>query len=45
MDPKPLCIMFDIIDGFIRVHGGEFRQLVLFDYGLFDKFVIRLNIF
>ena len=30
-------IRFDKIDGFIRVHGGEFRCLVLFDYGLFDK--------
>ena len=32
---------FDRIDGFIRVRGGEFRYLVLFDYG-FD-YVIRLN--
>ena len=41
---KPLRIRFDKIDGFIRVCGGEFRYLVLFDYGLFDKFVMRLNI-
>ena len=32
-----MCIRFDKIDGFIRVRGGEFRYLVLFGYGLFDK--------
>ena len=32
--PKPLQIRFDKIDGFIRVCGDEFRQLVLFDYEL-----------
>ena len=31
--PKPLRIRFDKIDGFIRVRVGEFRHLVLFDYG------------
>ena len=30
-------IRFDEVDGFIRVRGGEFKHLVLFDYGLFDK--------
>ena len=35
--PKPLRIRFDKIDGFIRVCGGEFRYLVLFDHGLFDE--------
>ena len=35
--PKPLRIRFDKIDRFIRVRGGEFRHLVLFDHGLFDK--------
>ena len=35
--PKPWCIRFDKIDGIIRVCGGEFGHLVLFDYGLFDK--------
>ena len=30
-------IRFDKIDGFIRVCGDEFRHLVLFDHGLFDK--------
>ena len=29
-------IRFNKIDGFIRVHGGEFICL-LFDHGLFDK--------
>ena len=45
MSPKSLRIWFDKIDGFIRVRGHELRRLVLFDYGLFDKFMIRLNIF
>ena len=27
----------DRIDGFIRVCGGEFRCLLLFDNGFFDK--------
>ena len=35
--PKPFRIKFDKLDGFIRVRGGEFRYLVIFDYGLFDK--------
>ena len=35
--PKPLRIRFDKIDEFIKVCSGEFRHLVLFDYGLFDK--------
>ena len=35
--PKPLRIRFDKRDGFIRVHGGELRYLVLIDHGLFDK--------
>ena len=30
-------ITYDKIDGFIRVCGGEFRHLVLFDHGLFDE--------
>ena len=37
MVPKPLHIRFDKIDGFIRVRGDEFRNLVLYDYRLFDK--------
>ena len=35
--PKPLRIRFDKIDEFIKVCSGEFRHLVLFDYGLSDK--------
>ena len=42
--PKPFRIRFHKIHGFIRVRGGEFRCLVLFDHGLFDKIAIRLNI-
>ena len=34
---KPLRIRFNKIDGFFRIRGGEFRHLVLFNYGLFDK--------
>ena len=34
---KPLRIRFDKIDGFIMVGGGEFKHLVSFDNGLFDK--------
>ena len=37
MGTKPLRIRFDKIGGFIRLRGGEFRHLVLFDYGMFDK--------
>ena len=28
---KPYHVRFDKIDGFARVHGSEFRYLVLFD--------------
>ena len=31
------------IDGFIRVRGGEFRYLVLFDHGLFDRFCDKIK--
>ena len=41
--PKPLQIRFDKIDGFIRVCGDEFRHLVLFDYGLFDKICDKIK--
>ena len=41
--PKPLRIRFDKIDGFIRVRGGEFRSLVLFDYGLFDTICDKIK--
>ena len=45
MDPKPLCIRFVKTDGFIRVQGGEFRSLVLFDYRLFDKMCDKIKYF
>ena len=32
-----MVIRFNKIDGFIRVRSGEFRYLVLFNHGLFDK--------
>ena len=41
--PKLLCIRFDKIDGFIRIRCGEFRHLVLFDYGLFDKICDKIK--
>ena len=41
--PKPLRIRFDKIDGCIRVRSGEFRHLVLFDYGLFDKICDKIK--
>ena len=43
MDPKPLRIRFDKIDRFIRVRGGEFRHLVLFDHGLFDQICDKIK--
>ena len=36
-------IRFDNIDGCMRVRGGEFRYLVLFDYGLFDKICDKIK--
>ena len=41
--PKPLCIRFDKIDGFIRIRGGESRYLVLSDHWLFDKSCDRMK--
>ena len=35
--PKPLCIRFDKIDGFIISIDGNIRHLILFGYGLFNK--------
>ena len=42
--PKPLRIRLDKIDGFIIILDGKIKHLILFDYGLFNKFVIILNI-
>ena len=36
-------ISFDKIDTFIRVGGGEFRHLVLFDYGLFNEICDKIE--
>ena len=33
---KPLCIRFDKIDGFIKIHA-KIRYLVSFDYSYCDK--------
>ena len=35
--PRPLCIRFDKINGFIRARGDKCKYLVLFDHGLFGK--------
>ena len=40
---KPLRIRSNKADGFIRVCGGEFRYLVLFDYGFFDKICDKIK--
>ena len=37
MSSKPLRIRFDKIDGFIWVHGNEFRYLALFDHRSFNR--------
>ena len=42
--PKPLRIRFDTIDGYIISLDGKVRHLIFFDYGLFNKYLIRLNI-
>ena len=34
---KPLRIKLDKIDGFVRVRCSEYRYLVSFGHGLFDK--------
>ena len=36
-------IRFDKIGGFIRADGDEFRHLLLFDYGLFDKIYDKIK--
>ena len=41
--PKPLLIRFNEIDEFITVRGGEFRNLVLFDYEFFDKICDKIK--
>ena len=41
--PKPMGVRFDKINGFIRICGGEFRHLVLFDCGLFGTFFDKIK--
>ena len=41
--PKPLHIRFNKIYEFIRVRGSEFKRLVLFDNGLFDKICDKIK--
>ena len=41
--PKPLRIRFDKIDGFIMVLDGKIKQLVLFDYWLFDEICNKIK--
>ena len=36
-------IRFVKIDRFIRVRGGEFKYLVFFDHGLFDKICEKIK--
>ena len=43
MGAKALCIRFDKVDGFIKIHN-KIRYLALSDYSYCDKFVIILNI-
>ena len=42
-NPKSLRIRFDNTDGFIKLRGGEFKHLVLFDYGLFNKICDKIK--
>ena len=42
---KPLPIRFNKIDGFIKVHGGDFRHLVLFDYEYFAEICNKIKYF
>ena len=42
--PKPLCIRFDEIDGFITSVDGKIKHLIFLIMDCLVKFVIRLNI-
>ena len=42
IDPKPLCIKFDKIDGFIRTHDRT-RYLTLFDSEKYDAIYDRIR--
>ena len=41
--PKPLCIKFDKINGFIISIDDKIKPLVLFDYGFFDKICDKIK--
>ena len=41
--PKPLCIRFDKIDGFIIVLDGKIMHLIVFDYGLLNKICDKIK--
>ena len=41
--PKPFCIKFDKIDGFIISLDGKIKHLVLFDYGLSDEICDKIK--
>ena len=41
--PKPFCIKFDKIDGFIISLDGKIKHLVLFDYGLSDQICDKIK--
>ena len=41
--PKPLSIRFDKIDGFIISLVGKIKNLISFDYGLFNKMCDRIK--
>ena len=43
MGPKPLCIRFDKIDGFIIVLDGKIMHLIVFDYGLLNKICDKIK--
>ena len=43
IDPKPLRIKFDKIDGFIRIHD-RIRYLTLFGSEKYDVFMTELDI-
>ena len=41
--PKPFCIKFNKIDGFIISLDGKIKHLVLFDYGLSDEICDKIK--
>ena len=41
--PKPLCIRFNKIDGFIISLDGKIKYLILFDYRLLNKICDKIK--